>query len=369
MDISLFDYHLPPELIAQRPAEVRSDSRLMIVNRANGVTHQKRFSDFPACLSAGDCLVINDTRVFPARLLGGRRKSGGAVEIFLVRQIINEQKTSWPSTTRWLALARPSARLHDGEEILFGLSGEKGEDRITLDQDCGAGVWEISFASEDSMRRLIESCGASPLPPYIRRQADETDSDRYQTVYANKQGAVAAPTAGLHFTHVLLDTIRLKGIQIVSLTLHVGPGTFKPVTASDTDDHVVDPEWAELTPETASVINRTRSAGGSIVAVGTTVTRVLEFAARRGADDDDSPADSCVTPFTGMVNLYIQPGFEFRVVDELLTNFHLPKSSLLLLVCAFAGRELVLKRYQQAAAENYRFYSYGDCMFIQGRPF
>ncbi len=364
MDISLFDYHLPPELIAQRPAENRSDSRLMIINRESGVTSQKRFTDFPTCLHAGDCLVINDTRVFPARLLGGRRQSGGAVEICLVRPISSDRQDSQPSASslHWLALARPSARLNEGEEILFGLSGQKSADKITLDQHWGEGVWRISFASEDSMRRLIESYGCAPLPPYIQRQADESDSERYQTVYADKQGAVAAPTAGLHFTHETLETIRLKGIQIVPLTLHVGPGTFKPVTANDTDKHVVDPEWAELTPEAASAINGARRIGGSIVAVGTTVTRVLEYAAQRGAGESGRLA-----PFSGMVDLYIQPGFEFRVVDELLTNFHLPKSSLLLLVSAFAGRALILKRYQQAVEEKYRFFSYGDCMFIHRR--
>lgn len=358
MDISLFDYHLPPELIAQRPAENRSDSRLMTINRRSGVTEHKRFTDFPSCLQSGDCLVINNTRVFPARLLGGKRESGGAVEIFLIRQIT-------PESPRWLALARPSARLKEGENISFGPTGE---DRITLDRYSGKGVWEISFTCNDAMRGLIKTYGAAPLPPYIQRHADDSDSERYQTVYADpaQQGAVAAPTAGLHFTHELLEAIRLKGVQIVPLTLHVGPGTFKPVLAPDTDDHVVDPEWAELTSESASAINKTKRSGGAIVAVGTTATRVLEFAARRGADDGAKDGE-CLAPFSGMVDLYIQPGFEFKVVDELLTNFHLPKSSLLLLVSAFAGRELILKRYQQAADEKYRFYSYGDCMFIHRR--
>ncbi|MFQ5606977.1 MAG: tRNA preQ1(34) S-adenosylmethionine ribosyltransferase-isomerase QueA [Candidatus Zixiibacteriota bacterium] len=366
MDLSLFDYHLPSELIAQRPADSRSDSRLMILNRQTGETVIRRFTDLITCLNPGDCLVINDTRVFPARLLGGRRTSGGAVEILLVRPTGDMAGSALSGSTSpcWLALARPSARLKPGESILY-VDSHGREDSVELLRHVGEGVWEISFTDDTSARHVIDTHGAAPLPPYIQRQANDSDIERYQTVYADraKVGAVAAPTAGLHFTLDLLEKIRLFGVHVIPLTLHVGPGTFKPVTAAETDEHVVDPEWAELSEKSASVINRARANGGAVVAVGTTVVRALESAARV-----EPASDNAVAPFAGMVDLFIQPGFEFKIVDKLLTNFHLPKSSLLLLASAFAGRELLLKRYAQAASEGLRFYSYGDCMLIHGSP-
>lgn len=355
MNINEFDYALPPELIASRPAKTRSASRLLALNRATAELKHQEFSVLPNYLSPGDCLVINDTKVFPARLLGGRRISGGAVEIFLIRKISD---VSSGNRIHWRALAKPSAKLSAGEGIMFERDGVL-VGTVTLETYHSEGVWDISFADEKTEKRILARFGTVPLPPYIGREADEEDVIRYQTVYADsaKSGAVAAPTAGLHFTNEMLERLQQSGVTIARITLHVGPGTFKPVSVENINEHIVDPEWAEIPEQTARAINNARSQGKRVIAVGTTVARTLENA-EYCADNRE------IKPFSGMVDLYIQPGYKFRVVDALLTNFHLPKSSLLILVAAFAGYQPIMRAYHSAVKEQYRFYSYGDCMFI-----
>jgi len=343
-DISLFDYHLPPELIAQTPARRRDQSRLMILDRRDGSTLIVPFRRVVDCFRPGDALVVNTTMVFKARLIG-RRVTGARVEIFLVRPFRSE------SVLDWLALVYPSRRVKAGEDILFD------HERILLADDIGGGQWLVRFRSETQRRRVIARHGHVPLPHYIKREDGPTDSRRYQTVYADdgKTGAVAAPTAGFHFTHTILQQLTARGVAVIKLCLHVGPGTFKPVTAPCIEDHVVDPEWAELPAEAAEALNLVRGAGGKVFAVGTTSVRTLESAPVVNGE---------IQPFSGMVDLFIKPGHEFNLVDHLITNFHLPKSSLLILVSAFAGRETILNAYSEAMRNRMRFYSYGDAMLI-----
>ncbi len=355
MDISLYDYHLPSELIAQFPLQKRAESRMLILEKESGSIADSQFSEFTNQLNSGDCLVLNDTCVFPARLQQGRRRSGGAVEIFLVRRI--DSSSDDGTECHWRALAKPGGRLKEGEEILFG---DGDSTSLRLVSKLADGAWEIAFATQKSESEIISRFGSAPLPPYIQRAPEASDLSRYQTVFADKDksGAVAAPTAGLHFTDKVLEALRNKGVSIAKITLHVGPGTFKPVQVLDIEDHKVDPEWAEISSEAATTINSAKERGTKLVAVGTTVTRTLEFVARLSNTDT-------VEEFSGMVDLYIRPGFEFQIVDSLLTNFHLPKSSLLILVSALAGRDIVLRAYEHAIAKQYRYYSYGDCMFIR----
>ncbi len=342
MDISLFDYDLPDHLIAQEPSADRSDSRLMVIDRKNETIAHRQFTDIGDFLQSGDLLVVNNTRVFKARLFG-QRASGGRVEVFLLRR---------QNAESWRALIRPARRIHDGEELQL-VSGE----RLTVHTSLGDGAFVIS-CPDATIEDLAEQHGHVPLPQYIDRPDSERDVERYQTIFARpeKSGAVAAPTAGFHFTRDLTEELRKRGISIAEVTLHVGPGTWKPITATNVADHTVDPEYAELSAATAARIREARQGGGRIVAVGTTSVRTLEAAA---VGRDDSPL-----PFTGDVDLYIQPGHMWRWVDALVTNFHLPRSSLLVLVSSFASRELILRAYTEAVAEGYRFYSYGDASLI-----
>ncbi|HOP07093.1 MAG TPA: tRNA preQ1(34) S-adenosylmethionine ribosyltransferase-isomerase QueA [candidate division Zixibacteria bacterium] len=344
MKIELFDYDLPPELIAQYPSRKRDQSRLLVLNRATGKTEITHFNAVVDFLQPGDGLVVNRTKVFKARL-NGRRATGARVELFLVRP----DATGDP--LEWLALVSPSRRVKPGESVLFD------EDRVELIEYYGDGRWRVRFRSDSSRRRIISRCGHVPLPHYIRRDDLPTDIRRYQTVFADAErvGAVAAPTAGFHFTRPLLKKLETKRIERIEICLHVGPGTFKPVSVDRIEDHTVDPEMAELDISAAKAINKVRERGGKIWAVGTTSVRTLESAPIKNGK---------IQPFEGMVDLYIRPGHEFRVVDHLITNFHLPKSSLIILVAAFAGRERVLEAYREAVAAQMRFYSYGDAMLI-----
>jgi S-adenosylmethionine:tRNA ribosyltransferase-isomerase len=347
MDVKLFDYHLPPELIAQEPLHRRADSRLLVLERRSGTLEHRRFADLVDLLQPGDGLVVNNTKVLRARLWG-HRKTGGKIEIFLVRRSNLERCNA----DLWEALVSPSRRLHPEEEIHFDETHA-----VRLIEYLDNGRWVIDFGSVSKRRVILSRFGHVPLPPYIHREDGALDQRRYQTVFANahREGAVAAPTAGLHFTNELLTKIRRKGISVIELTLHVGPGTFKPIKVDRIEDHRVDPEFVEVSQSAAEQINAVRKRGGSIVAVGTTSVRSLESAPLKG-DQLES--------FSGMVDLFIKPGFAFRVVDHLVTNFHLPKSSLLVLVSAMAGRELVLEAYREAVQREYRFYSYGDAMYI-----
>jgi S-adenosylmethionine:tRNA ribosyltransferase-isomerase len=345
VDISLFDYYLPRELIAQFPGRRRDLSRLMVLNRADGAREHTRFKKIAQYFNRGDVIVVNDTRVFKARLWG-HRATGGRTEVFLVRKLESERVELWE------ALVSPSGRLNEGEQIYFSENA-----KIQLVTAKGNGKWCVSFGSPSERKHIISHFGHVPLPHYISREDGDNDVRRYQTVFADRRkvGAVAAPTAGFHFTKALLEQLHQKGVERIELTLHVGPGTFKPVKCDRIEDHTVDPEYAELSPEAARRLNVARERGGAIFAVGTTSVRTLESAETK---------DGEALPFSGMVDTYIRPGYKFRLVDHLITNFHLPKSSLLILVSAFAGREKVLEAYREAIREGYRFYSYGDAMLI-----
>ena len=344
MQISDFDYELPEELIAQHPLPERDASRMLVVDREHRTLADEQFVSLPKYLRAGDCLVLNNTKVFPARLMGERVPSGGTTEVLLLREI---------EPNLWQVLARPARRLRIGARISFG----DGRLQATVTAANEDGTRLIQFEPRDNFPSLIAEVGQPPLPPYIKREGalDAEDRERYQTVYARETGAIAAPTAGLHFTPKVLDEIKNAGVSIAEITLHVGYGTFEPVRVEDVSQHRVLPETFSIPAEAAEIINRARASGGRIIAVGTTTTRALESAAS---------ADGGIRPSTSTADLTITPGYKFRIVDALVTNFHLPRSSLLLLVSAFAGRELTLEAYGHAVSERYRFYSYGDCMLI-----
>lgn len=337
MRLADFDYALPPDQIAQRPATPRDASRLLVVDRATGRFAHRIFCEIGSLLREGDVLVLNDTRVVPARLRGRRPGTGGAVEILVLRPAGGDA---------WEALVRPGHRLRPGSVVEVGPEAAQVEVGGRLRD----GRRLVRVVDGGHMPDLLRQAGEMPLPPYIRARLD--DPERYQTVYAREEGAVAAPTAGLHFTPALLQRLRAQGVQTVTLTLHVGPGTFQPVTAEDVRGHRMDAEHYTITSAAAEAINARR---GRLVAVGTTAVRALETAAT---------ADGRVAPGQGWTDLFILPGFEFRAVQALVTNFHLPRTTLLMLVCAFAGRELTLRAYGEAIRERYRFYSFGDAMLI-----
>ena len=340
-----FNYHLPLELVAQHPLPQRDRSRLLVLIRATGEIAHVHFRDLANWLDPDDLLVVNDTRVFPARLQGVK-ESGGRVELLLHH--LPEPENHGKGAAR--ARATHRGRLRPGQVLRFG--PELRAAVISLPQ---AGVAEVEFsaAAGDVVRQVLAQ-GEVPLPPYIQRPAGEADRDSYQTIFAHQTGAVACPTAGLHFTDGVLRDLADKGIETVSLTLHVGPGTFLPVRESDYTQHQMLPEYFELSEATAARLNEAKARGRRLVAVGTTSTRVLEHCA--------SPEG--FTAQKGWCDLYLYPGYRFKAVDRLLTNFHLPKSTLLLLVSAFAGRDLIMRAYEEAVKEKYRFYSYGDCMLI-----
>jgi S-adenosylmethionine:tRNA ribosyltransferase-isomerase len=342
MRLSDFDFELPEELIAQQPPPARQDSRLMVLRRASRSLDLGRFTDVLQHFRAGDVLVINDTRVIPARLLG-RKESGGRIEVFLVRRLPGEEEI-WSCLTRCSKAPRPGCRLLLGDGI-EGQVVEGGEPPYR----------HIRFDCDGDFAQVLEKEGRIPLPPYIRREDTPEDRERYQTVFARAAGAVAAPTAGLHFTAELLDAVRARGVEICPLTLHVGLGTFLPIRGDDITGHRMHEENFVVPPATAAAINRAKAEGRRVLALGTTSTRTLEYAVdERGR----------LQAGAGVCDLFIHPGFRFRIVDGLITNFHLPRSTLLLLVSALAGRDFILQAYGRAVAERFRFFSYGDCMLI-----
>jgi S-adenosylmethionine:tRNA ribosyltransferase-isomerase len=343
MQLSDFDYELPEELIAQKPLPERDASRMLVVDRATGSWRDSSFSEFPLQLKPNDVVVVNNSRVIPARLIGQRKESGGRVEVFLVRELESHV---------WQALVRPSARLRRGARAVFGNQQLEAE---FLDEP-GGELRKVRFESQEPFETVLSKVGSTPLPPYIKRPKGVSlaDDERYQTIYSKQRGAIAAPTAGLHFTPKLLAKLKSTN-QLVEITLHVGYGTFEPVRVDDLNEHHVSSERYEISKSAAERINSAREAGGRIVAVGTTTTRALESS---GGENGEVKAE------VGEATLTIKPGYRFRVVDALLTNFHLPRSSLLILVSVFAGRELILNAYHHAVMQHYRFYSYGDCMLI-----
>ena len=346
MRVDDFDFHLPETQVAQHPPEVRGTSRLMVLDRATGSTTTATVAELPSWLRAGDVLVVNDTRVFPARLLGTRHPGGGRLECLLVEAHGDD---------RWDALVHPGQRLRVGSR--FTCAGNDGaiHGEIVGRGSHGRRTVQLHAEGYADVDAAVEAIGHVPLPPYIHRPDASADRDRYQTVFAADRGSVAAPTAGLHFTPALLAQLQAAGVEIVPITLHVGYGTFKPVRVETVEEHIVDPERFVIPEAAADAINRARSEGRRVVVVGTTSTRALESAV---GEDGRLRAGAATT------SLYIHPGHRFRVVDALMTNFHVPRSSLLFLVCAFGGREHVLAAYERAIAEGFRFYSYGDAMLI-----
>jgi len=343
VDISAFDYQLPDELIAQEPLAERDASRMLILDRSSQTWSDSGFTELPAQLNAGDVLVINNTRVFPARLRGRRIPFGGSVELLLAREV---------EPNVWEALTRPARRLRVGDQIEFA----EGLLRARVAGSLNNGMRVIHFEAGENLDELIDQIGEPPLPPYIDRAGGLADDrHRYQTVYATERGAIAAPTAGFHFTPRVLEGVKAANVQVAEITLHVGYGTFEPVRVADVSQHKVAAERFSVSEATAQTLNRARADGHRVIAVGTTTARALESAASATGE---------VTAQSGLASLTVIPGYQFRTVDALLTNFHLPKSSLLMLVSAFAGRELVLAAYRHAVEQRYRFYSYGDCMLV-----
>jgi S-adenosylmethionine:tRNA ribosyltransferase-isomerase len=348
VDVSLFDFHLPPEQIAQQPVSERDQARLLVLDRSSGrVVSHTRVTALPEFLRRGDLLVVNNTRVFPARLLGHRDPTGGAVECLLVRHL---------EADRWEALMHPGQKLHPGARVRFDGKGLTLRAEVLAQHFHGRRTIRLWSESGDDVDRVVDAIGHMPLPPYIHRADDPGDRERYQTVFARARGSIAAPTAGLHLTAGLLERLQSAGVDRAEVTLHVGYGTFKPVRADHVEDHQVDAETFDVPPVSAAAIDTALAQGRRVVAVGTTTTRALETAGLAG--------HGRVEAGPGTSELFIHPGHQFRVVGGLLTNFHLPRSSLLMLVCAFAGREAVLDAYREAVSLGYRFYSYGDAMLI-----
>jgi S-adenosylmethionine:tRNA ribosyltransferase-isomerase len=348
VDVADFDFSLPDRLIAQEPPVERGGSRLMMVDRSGAHIGHHLFSELPSLLRSGDLLVVNDTRVFPARLIGIRLPGGGAAECFLVRP------TDEPDT--WIALVHPGQRLREGSRMKF--AGASGALHAEVVGSHFHGRRTVRLWSEDGspVDDLIEAIGHMPLPPYIKRADAASDRERYQTVYAREKGSIAAPTAGLHFTPEIFAALAARGVERATITLHVGYGTFQPVRVDRVEEHRVEAEHYEVPPDTAAALTRARREGRRVIAVGTTTTRTLESLELSG--------DGEVAAGRGETALFIHPGHTFKLVSGLITNFHLPKSSLLMLVAAFAGRERTLRAYDEAVARGYRFYSYGDAMMI-----
>jgi S-adenosylmethionine:tRNA ribosyltransferase-isomerase len=347
MNVSDFDFDLPAELIAQAPASERGTSRLLVLHKGTGQVEHAHVSQLAHFLNEGDLLVVNDTRVFPARLLGVRMPSGGAVECLLLAKLADG---------RWDALVHPGQKLQPGAAMTFTGSTHVLHGEILERHFHGRRTIRLWAESEASVEDAIDDIGHVPLPPYIKREDTTNDRERYQTVYARERGSVAAPTAGLHFTPEILDTLEKRGVLRTAVTLHVGYGTFQPVRVDKVEAHTLDPERFSIGEAAADAINLARREHRRIVAVGTTTTRALEAAGRAGR--------GIITPQSGWTDLFIYPGFKFGIVDVLMTNFHLPRSSLLMLVCALGGREAVLNAYREAVARRYLFYSYGDSMLI-----
>lgn len=341
MKTDLFDFHLPEELIAQKPLKERSESRLMVLNKEDGKIEHTVFKKIKHYLKKGDCLVLNDTKVLPARLFGEKEGTGAKVEVLLLKQTEGDI---------WETLVKPAKRIKKGTSISFG------EGLLTAEciGELEHGGRLLHFSYDGIFYEILERLGEMPLPPYIKSQLEE--KDRYQTVYAKERGSAAAPTAGLHFTEQLLNELKEMGVHLAFLTLHVGLGTFRPVTVENIDEHEMHSEFYELSEEAARIINEAKEKGGRIISVGTTSTRTLETIAGRHEGN--------IVPEKGWTNIFIYPGYEFKAIDGMITNFHLPKSTLIMLVSALAGRENILHAYETAVKEKYRFFSFGDAMLI-----
>lgn len=343
MKISEFDYHLPEELIAQHPMEQREGSRLLVIHRETGELEHKHFYDLLDHLNSGDCLVLNDSKVIPARLYGTKTGTGAKVEFLLIRRLEGDV---------WETMVRPGKRLHPGDRVSFSQEPRLEAEILAHGED---GTRHVCFHYDGIFMERLQELGKMPLPPYIQRENEMEDRARYQTVYCKTDGSVAAPTAGLHFTQELLAEARSRGIQVATVTLHVGIGTFRPVQCEEIEEHHMHLEEYEIEAAQANLINETKQRGGRVVCVGTTSVRTLESSVGQ---------DGLVKPGRGSTEIFIYPGYRFRIPDGLITNFHLPKSTLLMLVSAFYNREGIMEAYRTAVREGYRFFSYGDAMLI-----
>ena len=347
LNVSDYDYFLPEEQIAQDPLADRSSSKLLVLDKNTGETSHHVFKEIIDYLNPGDCLCINNTKVIPARLIG-RKKTGGVVEVLLLKRLEDEK-------SKWEVLTRPGKKARVGDEIIFGGEGPEDFDllcRVTEVKEDGNRI--VEFEYDGIFEEILDKLGQMPLPPYITHRLE--DKNRYQTVYAKIEGSAAAPTAGLHFTYELLEQIKEKGVKVVSVTLHVGLGTFRPVQVENILDHKMHSEYYEVSEETAKILNETKANGGRIISVGTTSTRTLESV---------TDENGIVHAGSGETQIFIYPGYKFKAIDGLITNFHLPKSTLIMLVSALAGRKNVLNAYKEAVEKKYRFFSFGDAMFIK----
>ena len=378
MKLADFDYELPVELIAQTPAEKRDECRMMVLDRETGSIEHRHFYNVKKYLKAGDCLVLNDSRVIPARIYGVKSGTGAKIEMLLIKRLDGDV---------WECMVRPGKRLKEGDSVLFGITDAElsceisdGGEKYSLKgtvlgyHDVDNGTREVRFEYEGVFMERLEEVGSMPLPPYIERAADDQDKDMYQTVYSRIDGSVAAPTAGLHFTEELLDEIRAMGVRIAYVTLHVGIGTFRPVKVENIEEHKMHFEEYSISESDAKIINDTIDKGGRIISVGTTSTRTLESAAiacisEAASSEDIGDSKVGIKAYhveagSGSTGIFIYPGYEFKIVDALITNFHLPKSTLMMLISAFYEREQILSAYRVAVDEGYRFFSYGDAMLI-----
>lgn len=341
MNVKDFDFYLPEELIAQHPLEQRDSSRLMVLDKETGEISHRTFHDIIEYLNEGDTLVLNNTRVLPARLIGEKEESGGKIEFLLLKRVEGD---------KWECLAKPGKSAREGRRFTFG-GGKLKAEVIEVKED---GNRIVEFYYDGIFEEVLDSLGEMPLPPYIHERLE--DKERYQTVYSKEEGSAAAPTAGLHFTKELLEQIKEKGVNVVYLTLHVGLGTFRPVKVENIEDHDMHSEYYHLSKETADIINETKKRGNKVISVGTTSTRTLETIGDENGE---------VREQSGWTNIFIYPGYKFKIVDRLITNFHLPESTLIMLVSTLAGKEHVMHAYEEAVKEKYRFFSFGDAMFIK----
>ena len=342
LKVDLFDFHLPEELIAQTPLLNREESRLMVLDKVTGETEDKVFKDITEYIKPGDCLVLNDTKVLPARLFGIKEDTGAKVEMLLLKQTEDDV---------WEVLVKPAKRVKKGTTVTFG----DGKLTAVCLDELEQGGRIVKFSYDGIFYEVLDELGTMPLPPYIKEQLEE--KDRYQTVYARERGSAAAPTAGLHFTERLLDELKSSGVHIAFITLHVGLGTFRPVSADSVEEHDMHAEYYQMSEGTADLLNSVKKQGGRIITVGTTSTRTLETIA--GKHGGEFKAES------GWTDIFIYPGYEFKAIDAMITNFHLPKSTLMMLISALAGREHVLSAYKEAVERKYRFFSFGDAMLIK----
>lgn len=356
MNVSDYDFELPESLIAQTPLLERTSSRLLVLDKGTGEIKHRSFTDLAEYLQAGDTLVLNDTRVLPARLFGIKADTGAKVELLLLKHLDGD---------RWETLVRPGKKIHKGAKLSFGITTEAGIDgepvnavpllSAIVEDEGEMGARIIRFEYKGIFNELLDKLGQMPLPPYIKERL--SDRERYQTVYSKNEGSAAAPTAGLHFTDSFLTQLQANGVKLCPITLHVGLGTFRPVSAETIEEHAMHAEWYSISEESAALLNAAKTRGGRIIAVGTTSSRTLETIGQRFKNE---PVQAC----NGWTDIFIYPGYTFTMVDALLTNFHLPRSTLVMLVSALAGRDNVLNAYQEAIEEQYRFFSFGDAMFI-----